>query len=232
MELNANLLIAREKICALEKELENRKESHLSFKISHAAELESLKQNHASESMALKEHYEKKISSIKNNVGLLEKQIESLKECNISSKSSLTAELEFCKTSHAAELESLKQNHASESMALKEDFEKKISFIKKQVWVIKFNFLSFEFEFYFDSVYSVQTVAKKGVYIVVNTLLTVALIAKRIIGRSTRNHAVVNNKWNSPKKENKNIFPLIIKSCIIYSFWLVWKKKTDCPFPC
>ena len=194
MELNANLLIAREKICALEKELENRKESHLSFKISHAAELESLKQNHASESMALKEHYEKKISSIKNNVGLLEKQIESLKECNISSKSSLTAELEFCKTSHAAELESLKQNHASESMALKEDFEKKISFIKKHVWVIKFNFLSFEFEFYFDSVYSVQTVAKKGVYIVVNTLLTVALIAKRIIGRSTRNHAVVNNK--------------------------------------
>ena len=141
MELNANLLIAREKICALEKELENRKESHLSFKISHAAELESLKQNHASESMALKEHYEKKISSIKNNVGLLEKQIESLKECNISSKSSRTAELEFCKTSHAAELESLKQNHASESMALKEDFEKKISFIKKQVWVIKFNFL-------------------------------------------------------------------------------------------
>ena len=51
---NVNLLIAKETISKLERELK-------SCKTSNAAEIEALKQSHAKEQIALKEDYEKKL---------------------------------------------------------------------------------------------------------------------------------------------------------------------------
>ena len=81
MESKANLLIASEKICALEKELESLRETHLkeleslrtyikeleSYQTSHTAELESLNQNHAAELESCKQNHAAELLTLKGD---------------------------------------------------------------------------------------------------------------------------------------------------------------------